>query len=56
MVVEVDCECADGELDCADEDARAEAEEYGCECDDEGEVVCGKGGDEEEGNEEEGEV
>ena len=35
-----DCECADGKLDCVDEEAEAEAKEYGCECDDEDYLVC----------------
>ncbi|GBE40891.1 class III cytochrome C family protein [bacterium BMS3Bbin09] len=38
--VEVDCECSDGKLDCADEDAKAEAKTYECACDDEDYVVC----------------
>jgi DMSO reductase family type II enzyme heme b subunit len=44
--IEVDCKCVDGELECADEEAEEEAEEYECECDEDDEVVCEGGGDE----------
>jgi mono/diheme cytochrome c family protein len=37
---EVDCECVDGEIKCADEESKEAAEEAGCNCDEEDEVVC----------------
>ena len=42
----MDCKCVDDELECADEEAEEEAEEYECECDEDGEVVCEEGGEE----------
>ncbi len=45
--IEVDCTCVDDELECADDEAEEEAEEYECECDEDGEVVCEGGGEEE---------